>query len=406
MFRKVKHLRLKEENKEYCMESRNFNIGSLVYSGSVKDIFTFEDNSNSLVFLFSDRYSVFDWGEMPDLLEKKGDSLAHMGKIFFNYLGSTKSWKNWNLPQNVLENLGSDAQDVLEELREKGVNHHCQGAVDKKNNSLLVSKVNVPSLPFIDGVYQYDHYTQKVENTLVPLEVIFRFGVPAGASILKRVNDESYLSELGLRTKPKEGDRFECPLIEFSTKLENTDRYLGKEEAKTISGMTNQEFKDLHILTTIVACRLRDFFKSLGITLWDGKFEWSFSKIYNGKRGLLMVDSIGPDELRLEAFGQKLSKEFLRSFYRDSEWLQAVEKGKLIATERNDNDWKRIVTDELKVQPGPLEKNYKSVANSLYLTLANACSKEMNLSIPFEGAMGLEELCMEMKNLEESRRLE
>ncbi len=38
-------------------------------SGSVKDLV--KDQDGQLYFSFSDRYSIFDWGEMPDGIENK-----------------------------------------------------------------------------------------------------------------------------------------------------------------------------------------------------------------------------------------------------------------------------------------------------------------------------------------------
>ncbi len=37
-------------------------------------------------FLFSDRYSVFDWGEMPDHIDGKGAALCLMGAYCFEQL--------------------------------------------------------------------------------------------------------------------------------------------------------------------------------------------------------------------------------------------------------------------------------------------------------------------------------
>ena len=37
-------------------------------------------------FHFSDRYSVFDWGEMPDHIEGKGAALCLMGAYCFEHL--------------------------------------------------------------------------------------------------------------------------------------------------------------------------------------------------------------------------------------------------------------------------------------------------------------------------------
>ena len=55
-----------------------------IYSGSVKDIY--KDGKGNLFFEFSDRYSIFDWGKMPDLIPNKGIALGTMANTFFNLL--------------------------------------------------------------------------------------------------------------------------------------------------------------------------------------------------------------------------------------------------------------------------------------------------------------------------------
>ena len=63
----------------------------LIKSGSVKNIWQQDDQT--LCFQFSDRYSIFDWGEMPDLISGKGRSLAIITTEIFNYLENSKNWK-------------------------------------------------------------------------------------------------------------------------------------------------------------------------------------------------------------------------------------------------------------------------------------------------------------------------
>jgi len=49
----------------------------VLHIGSVKNILGVEGASPYL-FHFSDRFSVFDWGSMPDELDEKGTALAVM----------------------------------------------------------------------------------------------------------------------------------------------------------------------------------------------------------------------------------------------------------------------------------------------------------------------------------------
>ncbi|MCR9206270.1 MAG: hypothetical protein NXH75_16940, partial [Halobacteriovoraceae bacterium] len=211
----------KEEIREESMKRVNMKLGNLLYQGSVKDIFLGENNE-TLAFNFSDRYSVFDWGEMPDLLSQKGESLAYMGMLFFQYLEKPETWRSWKAPSH-LKNFD---QEMLQKLKSEGLAHHALGLLEKESSALGVSRVEVPKIPFENGVYNYEFYKKPVENALVPLEVIFRFGIPEGSSLVERLDDQNYRRVLGLQHHPKTGESFSRPLIEFSTKLESTDRYI------------------------------------------------------------------------------------------------------------------------------------------------------------------------------------
>ncbi|MGB8781199.1 MAG: phosphoribosylaminoimidazolesuccinocarboxamide synthase, partial [Candidatus Bathyarchaeia archaeon] len=58
--------------------------------GTVKDLETIreptQDSMGTGRFHFSDRYSVFDWGEMPDRIAGKGAALCLMGAYCFERL--------------------------------------------------------------------------------------------------------------------------------------------------------------------------------------------------------------------------------------------------------------------------------------------------------------------------------
>ncbi|RME65554.1 MAG: phosphoribosylaminoimidazolesuccinocarboxamide synthase, partial [Nitrospirae bacterium] len=60
--------------------------------GSVKDLQIISPPSEREPgvgrFVFSDRYSVFDWGEMPDHIPHKGSALAIIGAYFFEKIES------------------------------------------------------------------------------------------------------------------------------------------------------------------------------------------------------------------------------------------------------------------------------------------------------------------------------
>lgn len=378
-------------------------LPAVLYQGSVKNVRGVK-GKDPYVFEFSDRYSIFDWGEMPDQLEGKGESLAFMSWFFFDYLGNPKTWKDWSAPIALADT------PVLARLREKGVPHHGVGLVSHDLKVLsLEREVISPSRCFAvhpvrvlhpgsskqgnELVWDYELYKAGPENALVPLEVIFRFGVPSGSSLLKRTGDAAYRKSLGLSSVPKEGDTFDTPVIEFSTKLETSDRYISYAEAQEIAGLSAEEFEKLKSLAALVCLRLKDCFAGIGVELWDGKLEFAFSpRDKKGDRDFLLVDSIGPDELRLICDGMHLSKEVLRAYYRPTAWYAAVEKAKDLAHARGEKDWKHICTEELKSLPPMLSPAVKRKVEMIYKGLCRALSKKYCAHEMYPKAWSLDEV--------------
>ena len=363
----------------------------LLHRGSVKDILGQAGSNNPYLFHYSDRYSIFDWGEMPDQLDCKGASLAFMADFFFRQMGNPKSWKERKSSSNILN-----------ELQEQGIGHHCQGPCDESGellnfkdrptSFLKVYSVQIVRPLFRDGVYDYSAYKDKLLKTLVPLEAIFRFGVPKGSSLLKRTNDPQYCKSLGLSFAPKEGDRFEAPIIEYSTKLESSDEYVDYEKAQSMAGLTSSEFRRLSETLELLALCLKDIFIKVGIELWDGKFEFAFAPDLreDGERNFWMVDSIGPDELRLSYKGVQLSKENLRQCYLESPWHKALSNSKEIAKERKVNDWKKICLEEMNQAPQKLKDETRQAAEMMYQSLANRLSETYDNYKVFPNAWDLD----------------
>ncbi|MBT7668645.1 MAG: hypothetical protein HN623_03630, partial [Bdellovibrionales bacterium] len=304
----------------------------LLFQGSVKDILGVKGES-PYIFSFSDRYSLFDWGEMPDAIPDKGAALAIISTQLFRLLGDANSWQKWEIDNLSVANRFIS---TLNRLKAEGVSNHLVEINNEgvMTNLMAVSPVDIlmPSYDENRSCWNYQAYNNQPSGVLVPLEVIFRFGVPAGSSLLERVDCADYRQEIGLQKIPKSGERFTCPIIEFSTKLESSDRYISYEEARKISGMTSKEQQELIALTSLIALRLKELFAQGEVELWDGKFEFAFASAQeSGQRSFMLVDAIGPDELRLTHQGVQLSKESLRQLYRNTEWWQAVVKAKNLA---------------------------------------------------------------------------
>lgn len=301
----------------------------LVHKGSTKDVYRAGDN---YLFRFSDRYSVFDWGEMPDHLQGKGASLSRFTKLVYAKLGEAK------------------------------IKHHL---LDEPcaENEIIVTPFEV--LRGLKGPFP-----QK-ENIFIPLEVIFRMGVASGSSLLKRFKTERDWIDAGFDREYQELEMFGEPKIEFTTKLERFDRPLSHQEAKDLSGLTDVEWQNLISTTKNIALILKDIFSAHEICLWDGKVEFAAGKKINGNREIILVDSIGPDELRLTKDGVQLSKEVIRQYYRNSTWYKKLDEVK----QKHGENFKEFISP-----PEPLNKDFKSAVEDLYALMPELISEKTSSS--------------------------
>src|SRR3989338_5122654 len=86
--------------------------------GSVKDLEILKKHTEKRGigrFIFSDRYSVFDWGEMPDHIENKGAALCLMSSYCF------------------------------EKAEEQGIKTHYRGLVNKRGECIRVNEIEEPT---------------------------------------------------------------------------------------------------------------------------------------------------------------------------------------------------------------------------------------------------------------------
>ena len=337
--------------------------------GSVKDLEILKEPGETYmgegVFIFSDRYSVFDWGEMPDLIPKKGEAIAILGAYFFEKL-ETQGFKTHYI--GIL-----DGKDIkrLEDL-------------DHPSNKMVVNLVREirPRLKN-DGSYDYSIFKTLKSTFLIPLEVIYRNYLPPGSSVFKRLKEGSItFKDLGLEKYPEPGEKLNSPLIDFSTKLEITDRYLSLSEAQEISGLSDEEMKELVDMVFKVNEIISKEFEKIGLVNQDGKFEFGFDP----DRKLMFVDVLGTlDECRFVWNDIPVSKEIARMYYRKTKWYEDVEEAKKI----NRQKWKEIC----KSKPDPLPKRLKELISKIY----QACTNEITEREWFKGTGSLKSLLEEVK---------
>ncbi|MGD0203107.1 MAG: phosphoribosylaminoimidazolesuccinocarboxamide synthase [Candidatus Bathyarchaeia archaeon] len=334
--------------------------------GSVKDLEVIKKPTRQAMgigrFVFSDRYSVFDWGEMPDHIDGKGAALCLMGAYCF------------------------------EQLEKKGVKTHYRGLVDsdgevvkfselKQPSSIMeVSLVNVykPQTSVINGkiVHDYSIYTPNLKNCLIPLEIIYRNGLPEGSSVFKRLEQAKItLKDLGLDHYPKPGEQLAKPIFDVSTKLEETDRYITWQEAQKIAGLTDEELADVKAVLLKADETITKVASKAGLKNEDGKIELAFDE----ERKLMIVDVVGTlDECRFTYSGVHVSKEVARQFYKKTSWYNDLEQAKKAAEAKGIQDWKALC----KSPPPKLDLKLKAIISEMYMAAANEMTDRKLFAAP------------------------
>ena len=334
--------------------------------GSVKDLEVItkptKDKMGIGRFHFSDRYSVFDWGEMPDHILGKGAALCLMGAYCFEKLE-----KN-NIKTHYIGLVSKDGKIVsFDELKEP-------------TSIMEFNLVNVikPKICRENKRIRYDYsfFNPKLKNYLIPLEIIYRNGLPEGSSIFKRLaQGKITFKNLGLDHYPKPGEKLSKPIFDVSTKLEERDRYVTWKEAKEIAGLTDREVEEMKMVLSKVNNIISDIASKAGLKNEDGKIELAFDPA----RRLMVVDVVGTlDECRFTYDGLHVSKEIAREFYRKTGWYRDVEEAKKKAEAQGINDWRKLC----KSKPPPMDSHLKKIISDMYLAAANEMTNRNLFEVP------------------------
>jgi phosphoribosylaminoimidazole-succinocarboxamide synthase len=328
--------------------------------GSVKDPVVLqkptEEELGTGLFVFSDRYSVFDWGEMPDLIPDKGKAICLATAHFFEKLEES--------------GISSHYLGVMEDGVAKRVNQ-----LNSASDTFKVKFVRVIEPQLSGDSYDYSVFRELHGNHLIPLEVIFRNSLPAGSSVFKRLKDGSLkLEDIGLSAMPSPGEVLEMPLLDVSTKLESTDRYITWEEARTIANLSVDELQEMKRITSLVNGLISAEAGKLGLFHEDGKIEFGFDE----NRNLMIVDALGTlDECRFTSQGLPVSKELARIYYRDSDWHKETSEAK----KQSQSQWRELVQSS----PDPLPPEFLSLISAIYGNYTNEITGRRFFDVPSMG---------------------
>ena len=321
-------------------------------------------------FVFTDAYSVFDWGQMPDAIPNKGASLCAMGAFNFELLEAAGVPTHY---RGVVD-PGAAADDGAEP------DPVPLAKATAPPTEMAIDLTQVPDLPYEGPHAGYDYdafHAAGGENYLVPLEVVFRNRVPVGSSLRKRATPTDFgLDDLGAADGewPDGAVDLPEPVVEFSTKYEQQDRYLGRAEADEVAGRADLDA--LESLAREVNRVVTDRAEVAGFVHEDGKIECLY---VDGE--LRVADVVGTfDENRFSYGGRGISKEVVRQWYKanDSDWVAAVTEAKESVAGRDIDDWRELCERD----PDPLPAAVVDAVSDLYAAGTNAYTGREWFDVP------------------------
>jgi phosphoribosylaminoimidazole-succinocarboxamide synthase len=330
--------------------------------------------------MFSDRYSVFDWGEMPDHIVNKGRSLAVMAAFNFEQLEHRGLRTHY---QGLINPAGKLVR--FSDLPENG-----EGEVTMQ---VSLARVYPPivrefrSGERIDVLYDYTFFEKhrgEINNYLVGLEIIFRNGLPLGSSVFKRLEGlrqlpvgkqrkeelAGILKGLGVKEPPIPGQMLPQPVMSFTTKLEAGDRELSEREAYRLSGLRRRDFNALKSIALQVNDIITEQAVQTGFDHYDGKIETVWDK------GLVVCDVIGTfDENRFAWKGEQISKEVLRQWYKRNqpEFVTACDKWK-----KTGPGWQK----NCDVKPRNIPEQFATLVSQMYMSGCNRYTEKRVFDSP------------------------
>lgn len=268
--------------------------------GSSKDIWkTLGDKGEvtGVYFIFSDRVSVFDVGPLP---------------VLFPGLGQLRC---------------AIAGRMFQALNNAGFNTHYLSH-DVSSARMCVKPVNIPALN-ID-------YGEAAVGTMLPGELLSRrmitkkfFGRIKTGRRKKGEVSQAEIERLLVFPGLKEMAVMDPPFVECSTKYEDADRYITNVEAGML--VKHGEWWLVKICYPFVDKLFQFFYGFLrseaNFLLVDGKVELATTF----DDGLMLVDSVSPDELGLiDPQGRLADKNIIRSYIIEHypEWYAALEEAK------------------------------------------------------------------------------
>ncbi|MDQ2811193.1 MAG: phosphoribosylaminoimidazolesuccinocarboxamide synthase [Actinomycetota bacterium] len=282
------------------------------------------------VFEYTDNFTVFHYGRMPDLIPGKGEAACRMAVFNFAMLEAA------------------------------GVPTHFRRFIAPNRIEFGLARVPDPAA---------GAPAPGARNYLVPVQVIFRNELPRGSSVHRRLAAGTLaLSDIGLRAVPAVGEELEHPLIEYATMLEATNRFIGAPQARRLAGLSDEQFREMGDITMKVNEMITGHAREVGLGHCDGKAEY----LVSGAARIVLADSPGtPDESRLMYGGVHCGKQVIRDWYVANGLEVPVQR--LIADGVPRSQWP---------VPARLQPGFVPVMSDLYRSLSEAWTGERTWGAP------------------------
>lgn len=282
------------------------------------------------IFEFTDDYSIFHFGKMPNQIEGKGEAICRMAALNFRL------------------------------FHENGIETHFRKFIAPNRIEFQLLRVLDPARePIPEGECNY----------FVPLQVVFRNSLPPGSSVFRRIQRGSAtLAQFGWSSLPGPGTVLDAPVIEFMTKLEEIDRFISETDARRLAGLSEKQWADLKKLTLAVNDVITRKAASVGLHHADGKLEFGV----NDRGNVFLVDVAGtPDENRFVLDGFDISKQVLRNYYAPTGLERKIQQWAAAGVPRS--SWE---------QPPPVPPELLAPMSQLYLSLCETWTGERIWSAP------------------------
>ena len=229
--------------------------------------------------IFTNRFSILGWGEMPYQIPNKGAANAILSAYFL------EAFEKKGLPTNY---MGLFKNDSLAKLKS------------------LIDPTNVMEISLLqrvlpqkkDNKYDYSIFKGIKSNFILPFKITY-------------------------------------PLLEVETIFEENQRSIEWKDIADLTRFSDEEISNIKALTLFVNDIISKEFQEIGLDVENGTLEFGFTQ----NRSLVLLNSPGTfDENKICINGFPLGLKIAQIYYYNTKWGEDVLKAK----SKNVHNWKEL----------------------------------------------------------------